>query len=133
MTAKRRMPRPSAARTWPAVICPLCQTPIASGQRLQPVFQRVRLDGARPHPVLSQPLVVHSVSGPGGVVRQDLSMHDQLVQRATMGGARERQQLDAFNQAFSTVIRMLARRAATAFLSDLERQNRRQGGGAPDS
>lgn len=57
------------------------------------------------HPVLSKPVVIRGViSADGSPSRTDLSVAEQLRQRAAMGGARERAELEAFETLFTKMI-----------------------------
>jgi hypothetical protein len=56
-----------------------------------------RLSTWSAHPVLSKPLVLRGViPTDGSAGRSDLSVGDQLRQRASMGGEKERAELAAF-------------------------------------
>jgi len=53
-------------------------------------------DIPRPHPVLSKPITLRGIIATTGESRTDLTLHEQLQQRAAMGGPPERRALAAF-------------------------------------
>ena len=87
----------------PQIQCSRCHGPILQGQRVQPLFSAklVRL----PHPVLSKPVAIRGIIPTDWQpARVDMSVGDQLRQRAAMGGEKERAELSAFEELLSTCI-----------------------------
>jgi hypothetical protein len=65
------------------------------------------------HPVLSKPVVIRGIiSADGSPGRSDLAVGEQLRQRAAIGGARERAELEAFET-------LLVRTIANALVEQL--------------
>ena len=57
------------------------------------------------HPVLSKPVVLRGIISAAGLPsRADLSVTEQLRQRAAMGGARERAELEDFETLFAKML-----------------------------
>jgi hypothetical protein len=76
--------RSESAAAWPPALCPRCGGPILEGQNVEPLFtaKLVTLDA---HPVLSSPPTIRGmVSVDGSGSRHDLTLHEQLIQRASM-------------------------------------------------
>jgi hypothetical protein len=68
------------------------------------------------HPVLSKPLVIRGIiPADGSPGRSDLSLAEQLRQRAAMGGARERAELKALET-------LLAKTIADALVEQLREE-----------
>lgn len=68
------------------------------------------------HPVLSKPLTLRGIIPlDGSPERSDLSLEDQLRQRAAMGGEKERAELAAFDILFANWL-------ADALVADLRRE-----------
>ena len=68
------------------------------GQRVAPVFSATPVRWSE-HPVLSKPPAIRGlISTDGAPRRVDMSLGDQLRQRAAMGGERERAELAAFEK-----------------------------------
>lgn len=85
------------------------------GQHVAPLFaaKLVRWDT---HPVLSKPVAIRAVIAcDGSSSRTDLSIGEQLRQRAAMGGGKERAELAAFDK-------LLANAIAGALIADLEKE-----------
>jgi hypothetical protein len=88
----------------PSIVCSRCGGPIVRGQHVGPLFS-AKLVRWSEHPVLSKPPVIRGlVSTDGSPARVDLSLGDQLRQRAAMGGERERAELAAFETLLSKCI-----------------------------
>jgi hypothetical protein len=95
---KRRGKRTLPSSAPSSVICPRCGGPIVDGQRVAPLFS-AKLVTWSEHPVLSKPLVLRGVvDADGAPGRSDLSLGEQLRQRAAMGGERERAELAGFER-----------------------------------
>jgi hypothetical protein len=100
--ARGRQPKPPSAA--PTIVCPRCGGPIVRGQHVGPLFS-ANLVRWSEHPVLSKPLVIRGmISTDGSPGRVDMSIGEQLVQRAAMGGERERTELAAFEALLSKCI-----------------------------
>ena len=80
------------------IICERCGGPIVAGQQVRAFFEVKHYDAPYPHPVLSKPLVIRGIIGANGESRGDMSMGDQLRQRAAMGGPSEREALRRFEE-----------------------------------
>jgi hypothetical protein len=65
--------------------------------------------------VLSKPLILRGFVATNGESRHDLTLHDQLQQRAAMGGPRERQELAAFET-------IIAEALASALVANILRE-----------
>src|SRR5262249_21641178 len=77
---------------------------IVEGQKIGPLFspKLVKWDE---HPVLSKlPTLRGIVSVDGRGSRHDLTLHEQLTQRASMGGDRERAALAHFEEVFTEAL-----------------------------
>lgn len=99
----------------PSIICPRCERPIVSGQNVAPVFS-AKLIRWSEHPVLSKPPTIRgSISTDGTPGRADMSLGDQLRQRAAMGGERERAELAAFE---ALLVSCLANALVADYLKD---------------
>lgn len=99
----------------PSIVCPRCAGPIVPGQQVAPLFS-ARLVRWSEHPVLSKPIVIHgTISADGSPGRVDLSLGEQLRQRAAMGGERELAQLAAFEG-------LLAKWIASALVAELRKE-----------
>ena len=98
--ARRRQPKPPSSL--PPIVCEHCGGPVIRGQHVGPLFS-AKLVRWSEHPVLSKPPVIRGIvlidGSPGPV---DMSLGDQLRQRAAMGGGRERAELVAFEALLST-------------------------------
>ena len=88
----------------PPIACSRCAGPIVRGQHVAPLFS-AKLVRWSEHPVLSKPPVIRGII-PTDVspARVDMSVGDQLRQRAAMGGERERAELAAFEALLSKCI-----------------------------
>lgn len=88
----------------PPIMCSRCGGPIVRGQQVAPVFAAKLVQWSK-HPVLSKPLVIRGLISmnetPG---RVDMSLGDQLRQRAAMGGQREQAELAAFEKLLAECI-----------------------------
>ena len=99
---RRRHTKPPSSL--PPILCPRCSGPILPGQHVAPLFS-AKLVRWSEHPVLSKPLVIRGmISTDGSPGRVDMSISEQLVQRAAMGGERERAELAAFEALLSKCI-----------------------------
>lgn len=88
----------------PHILCSRCHGPIIDGQRVHPVFS-AKLVRLPQHPVLSEPVAIRGViAADGEPSRVDMSLGDQLRQRAAMGGAKERAELAAVEELLSKCI-----------------------------
>ena len=73
-----------------------CGDPIIQGQQIWPLFSPKIVTWSA-HPVLGKPVTIRGmISTDGSPGRTDLSIGEQLRQRAAMGGERERAELAAF-------------------------------------
>src|SRR5262245_58942870 len=92
--AQRERPKPM--NSLPPIVCPRCGGPVIRGQNIGPLFS-AKLSEWSAHPVLSNPVMLRGVtSTDGSPGRSDLSLGEQLRQRAAMGGEKERAELAAF-------------------------------------
>lgn len=99
----------------PPIICPRCGGPIVPGQHVAPKFS-AKLVRWSEHPVLSKPPVIRGlISTLGMPGRVDMSLGDQLRQRAAMGGEREQAELTAFEK-------LLADWIARALVAELRKE-----------
>ena len=99
---RRRQPKPPGGL--PPIVCQRCGAPVTRGQRVDPLFS-AKLVRWSEHPVLSKPPVIRGIiSTDGSPGRADMSLDDQLRQRAAMGGERERAELAAFEALLSKCI-----------------------------
>jgi hypothetical protein len=79
-------------------VCSRCAGPIVQGQHVAPLFS-AKLVRWSEHPVLSKPPVIRGIiPTDGSPARADMSIGDQLRQRAAMGGETERAELAAFER-----------------------------------
>lgn len=100
--ARRRLTKPPSSL--PPIVCSRCGGPIVRGRHIGPVFS-AKLVRWSEHPVLSKPLVIRGIiSTDGSPAPVDMSVGDQLRQRAAMGGDRERAELAAFEALLSKCI-----------------------------
>jgi len=100
--ARRR--QPEAPRGLPPIVCSRCSGPIVRGQHVGPLFS-AKLVRRSEHPVLSKPPVIRGfIPTDGSPARVDMSVGDQLRQRAAMGGEREGAELAAFEALLSKCI-----------------------------
>lgn len=96
---RRRQPEPDSSL--PPIVCERCGGPVVQGQHVAPLFS-AKLVRWTEHPVLSKRPIIRGVVGAdGSVSRVDLSLGDQLRQRAAMGGEKERAELAAFEALLS--------------------------------
>ena len=99
--ARRRQTKPPSSL--PQIVCSRCAGPIVRGH-VTPLFS-AKLVRWSEHPVLSKPPIIHGIiPTDGSPVRVDMSIGDQLRQRAAMGGERERAELAAFDALLSKCI-----------------------------
>lgn len=101
-TSNRRRTSQRAAKVTvtelPPIICSHCGGPIKRGQQIGPLFSP-RLVTWSAHPVLSKPPMIRGlIPVDGSPGRSDLSLAEQLRQRAAMGGDKERAELAAFEK-----------------------------------
>lgn len=100
--ARRRQPKPPSGL--PPIVCERCGGTVIRGQHVGPLFS-AKLVRWSEHPVLSKPPVIRGIiSTDGSASRVDMSLGDQLRQRAAMGGEREQAQLTAFEALLSKCI-----------------------------
>ena len=96
---RRRQMKPSSGL--PPIVCSRCAGPIVLGQHVAPLFS-AKLVRWSEHPVLSKlPVIRGIIPADGSPARVDMSVGDQLRQRAAMGGERERAELAAFEALLS--------------------------------
>ena len=99
-----RRKQPDAPRGLPPIVCSRCSGPIVPGQHVAPLFS-AKLVRWSEHPVLSKPPMIRGIiATDGSPGRVDMSVGDQLRQRAAMGGERERAELAAFEALLSKCI-----------------------------
>lgn len=103
--SRRRTPKKAeiTARPW-RITCSRCGSELVEGQRVEPTFPPSTLVWSE-HPVLSKPPVIRGfipTDGSKGV--GDLSLAEQLRQRAAMGGEKERAQLKAFEEMWADLL-----------------------------
>jgi hypothetical protein len=111
-TRRRRTNPPSSL---PPIVCSRCNGPILAGQNVAPLFA-AKLGRWSEHPVLCKPLVIRGITRTDGSPgRLDMSVGDQLRQRAAMGGERERAELAAFES-------LLSKGIADALVAQLRRE-----------
>jgi hypothetical protein len=84
------------------------------GQSILPLLPSSNLKWSE-HPVLSKPLVIRGIISTDGVSRTDMSVAQQLRQRAAMGGEKERAELAAFNALLTECI-------ANALVAELRKE-----------
>jgi hypothetical protein len=88
--------RTQSTNSLPPIVCAHCGGPVVRGQNIGPLFS-AKVFTWSAHPVLSKPVMLRGVvPTDGSTGRSDLSLGDQLRQRAAMGGERERAELAAF-------------------------------------
>jgi hypothetical protein len=96
-------------------VCSHCGSPLIDGQRIDPVFPQRTLVWSE-HPVLSKPPVIRGIiAADGSAGPTDLSLGDQLRQRAAMGGEKERAQLETFETVMANLV-------ANALVAQLRRE-----------
>ena len=99
----RRRP-PEAPSALPPIACSRCGGIVVRGQHVGPLFS-AKLVRWSEHPVLSKtPVIRGIIRTDGSLGRVDMSVGDQLRQRAAMGGERERAELAAFEALLSKCI-----------------------------
>ena len=99
----------------PPIICTRCGGALVQGQIIGPLFS-AKLVAWTSHPVLSKPVMIRGVvPADGSLGRSDLSIGEQLRQRAAMGGDKERAELAAFEA-------LLAKAIAAALVAQLRRE-----------
>ena len=107
-------------RSLPPIICPRCNGPIVQGQLTAPLFSPKIVTWSA-HPVLSKPVTIRGMTSTNGSPgRSDLSIGEQLRQRAAMGGEKERAELAAFET-------LMARCIADALVGQLQKEAAAQG------
>jgi hypothetical protein len=106
------------------IICERCGGPIVAGQQVPASFEVKHYDTPYPHPVLSKPLVIRGIIGANGESRGDMSMGDQLRQRAAMGGPSEREALRRFEELWAEAI-------AAILVAEYQRRQEEDDGPAP--
>ena len=100
---RRRQTKPPASEM-PPVVCCRCGGPIVRGQLVAPLLS-AKLVRWSEHPVLSKPPIIRGIiATDGSLGRGDMSLGDQLRQRAAMGGEKERAELAAFEALLSKCI-----------------------------
>lgn len=101
---KAKPPSTKPPSSLPPIVCQRCGGPVVAGQHVAPLFS-AKLVRWSEHPVLSKPLVIRGIiSTDGSPGRVDMSLGDQLRQRAAMGGERQRAELAAFEALLSKCI-----------------------------
>lgn len=110
---RRRRNKETQLSTNPiSIMCARCGGRIVRGQRIAPVVPAKDLIWSV-HPVLSKPVVFRGlIPTDGSPACTDLSLGEQLRQRAAMGGEKERAELAAFET-------LLARMIANALVAQL--------------
>jgi hypothetical protein len=112
-TAKRERAEP--LNSLPPIVCARCGGPVARGQNIGALFS-AKLSRWSAHPVLSNPVTLRGVvPTDGSPGRSDLSLGEQLRQRAAMGGEKERAELAAFET-------LLAKWIADALVAQLREE-----------
>ena len=100
---RRKQTKPPGS-SLPPIVCSRCAGPIVPGQNVAPLFSPKLIRWSE-HPVLSKPPVIRgNIPTDGSPARVDMSVGDQLRQRAAMGGERERAELAAFEALLSRCI-----------------------------
>lgn len=100
------------------ILCSRCRGPLIDGLQVQPLFS-VKVVRLAEHPVLSGPLTIQGIIPADGQPGQvDMSVGDQLRQRAAMGGEKERAELTVFEELLSKCI-------AEAIVADLQKEAER--------
>ena len=100
----RRRKQPEVPRDLPPIVCSRCNGPIVPGQHVAPLFA-AKLVRWSEHPVLSKPPMIRGIiPTDGSPGRVDMSVGDQLRQRAAMGGEKERAEVAAFEALLSKCI-----------------------------
>lgn len=103
----------NTTRSEPPIICARCGGSIVQGQQIVPLFSPKIVTWSA-HPVLSKPVTIRGIiSTNGSPGRSDLSIGEQLRQRAAMGGEKERAELAAFEA-------LLAKCIADALVAQLQ-------------
>lgn len=96
-----RRREPEAQRGLPPIVCSRCNGPLVPGQHVA----AAKLVRWSEHPVLSKPPQIRGIiPTDGSPARVDMTVGDQLRQRAAMGGERERAELAAFEALLSKCI-----------------------------
>lgn len=99
-----RRKRTNPPRSLPPIVCSRCNGPMVPGQHVAPLFA-AKLVRWSEHPVLSKPPMIRGIiPTDGSPGRADMSVGDQLRQRAAMGGERERAAFAAFEALLSKCI-----------------------------
>ena len=107
-------------RSLPPITCARCNGPIVQGQRIAPLFAPKIVTWSA-HPLLSKPVTIRGIiSTSGAPGRSDLSIGEQLRQRAAMGGEKERAELAAFEN-------LMAKYLAEALVAQLQKDADAQG------
>jgi hypothetical protein len=95
-TRKARTKTTQPTNSLPPIVCTRCGGPLVPGQNVGPLFS-VKVCPWSAHAVLSKPVMLRGVVPTDGLRgRRDLSLGEQLRQRAAMGGEKERAELAAF-------------------------------------
>jgi hypothetical protein len=103
------------ANSLPPIMCTRCGGALVRGQIIGPLFS-AKLVTWTSHPVLSKPVMIRGViPADGSPGRSDLSIGEQLKQRAAMGGDKERAELAAFEA-------LLAKTIADALVAQLRQE-----------
>src|SRR4051812_12059367 len=105
---RRRDRKSSSERVGPKrglmpVICVQCGGELVMGQQSVPTLT-MHVARGLDHPVLSKPITLKGVVSVDGTSRHDLTVHDQLRQRAAMGGEAELAALKAFEAMWVEVL-----------------------------
>lgn len=110
----------SARTSPPPIVCAHCGSPIVAGQVIPPLLPAKALLWSV-HPVLSKSLTLRGiVATDGSPGRSDLSLGEQLRQRAAMGGEKERAELAAFES-------LMAKWIADVLVAQLRKEAAAQG------
>jgi hypothetical protein len=111
--AQRKRAEPT--NSLPPIVCARCGGPLVLGQNIGPLFS-AKLSTWSAHPVLSKPVMLRGVvTTDGSPGRWDLSLGEQLRQRAAMGCEKERAELAAFDA-------MIAKWIADALVAQLRKE-----------
>jgi hypothetical protein len=107
--------RTDPANILPLILCGHCGGAVIRGQNVGPLFS-AKLIKWTEHPVLSKPPMIRGwIPVDGSPGRGDLSLGDQLRQRAAMGGDKERADLAAFEE-------LMIKWIADVVVADIEKE-----------
>jgi hypothetical protein len=115
---RRREPKQPASLS--PIVCARCGGPVVQGQQVSPLIEPALLRWSE-HPVLSKrPVIQGIISADGSASRTDMSLGDQLRQRAAMGGDKECAELAAFEALWVNLI-------ANALVAELRNESNAYG------